>query len=232
MRHVLKKGILIALLFTGINLSSGINLAYAVDNVNSIKLKSKCVKQNPLAAGQTDPELLSIYQQVCDKNNAARKNDLLVQAALRMYELNQPVNALALAQQLKQQNVRGAGLTDVTFLAGIGIAKQALQDMRTNEMRFLSNDLTYPPAKELSDTIRMAMPVPETINTKAITDETIKTREARSVVKSTKRTTTAKPSRNNNIRTAPVKARQSTATKQPNSASISKTGTNPFESLK
>jgi hypothetical protein len=35
---------------------------------------------------------------------------------MRMYELKQPMNALKLATQLQQQNIRGASLTDVVFI--------------------------------------------------------------------------------------------------------------------
>ena len=59
MRHVLKKGILIALLFTGINLPSGINLAYAADNVNSIKLKANVLSRIHWLQGK---QILSYYQ--------------------------------------------------------------------------------------------------------------------------------------------------------------------------
>ncbi len=127
--------------------------------VKPVKLKRKCIKQNPLLEGQTDQELLQIYQQVCDKSNAHKVNDLLAQAAMRMYELKQPMNALTLANQLHEKNVQGTLLTDVTFLASVEMANTALQQMRAEEVRYLSQELTYPPAKELSENIRTAMPV-------------------------------------------------------------------------
>ncbi|WP_038345260.1 hypothetical protein [Acinetobacter sp. A47] len=235
----MKKGIVISILCITAGLIS--NSVYAEEQaVKPIKLKSKCIKQYPLAANQTDHALLDIYQQACDKDNASRVNDLLAQAAMRMYELKQPMNALKLATQLQEQNVRGATLTDVTFLASVEIANQALQHMRSDEMRYLSNELTYPPAKQLSDGIRAAVPAPDTSTSKAITDETLK-KESRNIAPAntnTRRTTTKKvrttqPARNNVTQTAaPVKKQAAVApavTKQP---TVQKTGSNPFDSLK
>ncbi|MCH7383865.1 hypothetical protein MMP71_08355 [Acinetobacter dispersus] len=235
----MKKGIVISILCITASLIG--NSVYADDQpIKPIKLKSKCIKQYPLAANQTDHALLDLYQQACDKDNASRLNDLLAQAAMRMYELKQPMNALKLATQLQEQNVRGTTLTDVTFLASVEIANEALQHMRSSEMRYLSNELTYPPAKQLSDSIRAAVPAPDTSTTKAITDESVK-REVRntSTNNTTRRTTnrkvrTTQPTRSTvNQTAAPVKRQTTvapTVTKQPNT--VQKTGSNPFDSLK
>lgn len=131
-----------------------------------IKLKRSCVRDYPQAAGQTDPTLLGLYEQVCDKKNSERKNDLLAQAAMRFHELDQNLNALLLVNQLKQQNVRGTLLTDVAFLSGIAIADENLQHMRKEEVRYLTKDSTYPAAKKLTEDIRLAMPAPEVSETK------------------------------------------------------------------
>lgn len=230
----MKKGIVISILC--ITTSFMGSLVYANDQeIKPIKLKSKCIKQNPFVANQTDPELLGIYQQVCDKQNAEHVNDLLAQAAMRMYELKQPLNALQLATQLQQQNVRGAALTDVTFLASVAIANDALQHMRTDEMRYLSNELTYPPAKQLSDDIRAALPAPDTSNIKAVTEESLK-KEAHSSVTNTRRVATRpkvrpQPVRNIAAQTAkrPAAAAPAIAKQSP---TVQKTGANPFDSLK
>jgi hypothetical protein len=60
------------------------------------------------------------------------------------------------------------------FLSSVAIADESLQQMRSNEMRYLSNELTYPPAKQLSENIRLSLPAPDTSTSKAITDETLK----------------------------------------------------------
>ncbi len=237
MRHILKKGILISALCVTICLVD--SSVYAGDQeIKPIKLKSKCIRHNPLAANQTDQELLNIYQQVCDKDNASRVNDLLAQAAMRMYQLKQPMNALQLANQLQQQNVRGATLTDVTFLASVEIANNALKHMRSEEMRYLSNDSTYPPAKQLSDNIRSAIPAPDTSTSKAITDESLQkeiqqtTNSRRTSNRQKTRTTQSTRKTVNQVNT--TTKRQTTVTptvsKQPNT--VQKTGSNPFDSLK
>lgn len=161
MRHVLKKNIVFSMIFLGI---SCCNLSYAESS--EIKLKRSCIRDYPQVAGQTDQTLLGLYEQVCDKKNSDRKNDLLAQAAMRFHELDQNLNALLLVNQLKQQNVRGTLLTDVAFLSGIAIADENLQHMRTEEVRYLSKDSTYPAAKKLTEDIHLAMPAPEVIESK------------------------------------------------------------------
>lgn len=241
MRHILKKGIVVSIICMVMG-----SLAYADDQeiknvdqeveltdqkIKPVKLKRKCIKQNPLVAGQTDQALLKIYQQVCDKSNAGQVNDLLAQAAMRMYELKQPMNALTLANELQQKNIQGATLTDVTFLASVDIANNALQHMRTDEMRYLSTELTYPPAKQLSENIRTALPAP-VITTKAV--EEAPKKEARStstanrrVVSQPKARTTSAP-RNTSTQTTAPASRPTTTTP----SAVRPTGTNPFASLK
>ncbi|MCH7336126.1 hypothetical protein [Acinetobacter sp. NIPH 2699] len=236
----MKKGIVVSILCMVMG-----SLAYADDQetksvdpeanltdqkIKPVKLKRKCIKQNPLVAGQTDQALLKIYQQVCDKSNASQVNDLLAQAAMRMYELKQPMNALTLASELQQKNIQGSMLTDVTFLASVDIANQALQHMRTDEMRYLSTDLTYPPAKQLSENIRTALPAP-VITTKAV--EEAPKKEARSTNTANRRAvsqpkrTTAAP-RNTTTQTTAPASRPTTTTP----SAVRPTGTNPFASLK
>ena len=236
-RHILKKGLWILIICLTASLIG--NSVYAEENeMKPIKLKRKCLKQHTLAENQTDQALLVIYQQACDKDNASRANELLAQAAMRMYELKQPMNALKLVTQLQSQNVRGTTLTDVAFLASVDIANSSLEQMRSNEMRFLSSDLTYPPAKKLSDRIRSSLPAPETDSAKGITDESVK-RELRNTSNNhTTRRTINKKFRSNQRNTAtqtvaPVK-RQAAITpvvaKQQNT--VQKAGSNPFDSLK
>ncbi|RZF55674.1 hypothetical protein EXE30_02380 [Acinetobacter halotolerans] len=236
----MKKGIVVSILCMVMG-----SLAYADDQetksvdqeasltdqkIKPVKLKRKCVKQNPLVAGQTDQALLKIYQQVCDKSNANQVNDLLAQAAMRMYELKQPMNALRLATELQQKNIHGSTLTDVTFLASVDIANDALQHMRSDEMRYLSTDLTYPPAKQLSENIRTALPAP-VITTKAVEEapkkEARTTSTANRRVASQPKTRTTSASRNTTQTAAPA-SRPTTTTP----SAVRPTGTNPFASLK
>lgn len=229
-RRILKKSIVVSIFCITAGLIG--NSVYADDQVKPIKLKSKCIKQNPLVINQTDHALLSIYQQVCDKDNVSRVNDLLAQAAMRLYELKQPMNALKLATQLQGQNIRGTTLTDVIFLASVDLANEALQRMRSSEMRYLSNELTYPPAKQLSDSIRVALPAPDTSMSKAITNESLDKEIRNTSTNNAVRRTTNKKVRTTQT-VVPVKRQAVTApvaTKQPNT--VQKTGSNPFDSLK
>ncbi|WP_454666971.1 hypothetical protein [Acinetobacter calcoaceticus] len=166
MKVVLKRSILILLLTGNI---IGLSCAQAAE-LEPVKLKKSCIKKNPLAEGQNDPELLNIFKQVCDSDNTTQKNDLLAKAAMRFYQTNQPVKALNLASELQSQNIRGSLITDVLFLSGVSIANNSLQQMRSQEMRYLSNDVTYPPAKQLIENIHTSMPAPDTSNVKAATE--------------------------------------------------------------
>ncbi|EOH6309331.1 hypothetical protein ACMAV5_003542, partial [Acinetobacter baumannii] len=157
MKVVLKQSVLILFL---IGNYVGLSCAQAAE-LEPIKLKKSCIKKNPIIEGQTDPELLSLFNQVCNTDNSTQKNDLLAKAAMRFYQTNQPVKALNLANQLQSQNVRGSILTDVLFLSGVSIANSSLQQMRGQEMRYLTNDITYPPAKQLIENIHTAMPAPD-----------------------------------------------------------------------
>lgn len=97
MKVVLKQSVLILFL---IGNYVGLACAQAAE-LEPIKLKKSCVKKNPIIEGQTDPELLNLFKQVCDTDNSTQKNDLLAKAAMRFYQTNQPVKALNLANQLQ-----------------------------------------------------------------------------------------------------------------------------------
>ncbi|MGC0292188.1 hypothetical protein ACPIMS_13845, partial [Acinetobacter baumannii] len=59
MKVVLKRSILILFLTGNI-----IGLSYAqAAELEPVKLKKSCIKKNPLAEGQNDPELLNIFKQ-------------------------------------------------------------------------------------------------------------------------------------------------------------------------
>lgn len=229
--HVLKKGIVFSAIVLGL---SCLNLAHA--DSNEIKLKKACLKDYPQAVGQTDQELLSIYQQVCDKANAERRNDLLAQVAMRYHQLGQNLNALFLANNLKQQNVRGKLLTDVMFLSSVSVAQASLNDMRNSEMRYLSDDLTYPPAKELSDSIKASQPAPDTTELKGITDESLKRAYKNNVVnnnvKRQQPAPVAKPKPQvQKTHTAPAPVAAPAPVSKP-ATPASKPAASPFESFK
>ena len=127
---------------------------------NRIELKKGCIKDYPLVADETDPDLLNIYSQICDKKNKKNielKNELFIQAAQKFQQLGKNLKALQLVDSLRKQNIQHTALTDVTFLAGVGIAQSSLQQMRNNELRYLSPEMTYPAAKQFSESIRTSL---------------------------------------------------------------------------
>ncbi|WP_336030889.1 hypothetical protein [Acinetobacter pittii] len=227
MKVVLKRSILILFLTGNI-----IGLSYAqAAELEPVKLKKSCIKKNPLAEGQNDPELLNIFKQVCDSDNTTQKNDLLAKAAMRFYQTNQPVKALNLASQLQSQNIRGSLITDVLFLSGVSIANNSLQQMRTQELRYLSNDVTYPPAKQLIENIHTAMPAPDPSSFKASSESSSDDNEKRSYKKQYVTRNKSNTSRASNKRvSSPVK----TTTVKPKAApaaTVNKSKSSPFDPL-
>ncbi|MCT9980770.1 hypothetical protein M2R48_20840 [Acinetobacter sp. I-MWF] len=125
---------------------------------DEIKLKRSCIKDYPMVEGETNPELLAVYSQLCDKKNKDNKNKLLVSAAEKFQQIGKNDKAIQIVNYLETQNIQSNELTDVKFLAGIGLASDALNKMRTREMRYLTEDKTYPVAKSFTDAVRQAMP--------------------------------------------------------------------------
>ena len=111
-----------------------------------------------MVEGETNPELLAVYSQLCDKKNKDNKNKLLVSAAEKFQQIGKNDKAIQIVNYLETQNIQSNELTDVKFLAGIGLASDALSKMRTREMRYLTEDKTYPVAKSFTDAVRQAMP--------------------------------------------------------------------------
>ncbi|MCU4413333.1 hypothetical protein KTH71_04650 [Acinetobacter sp. WU_MDCI_Axc73] len=219
----MKKRIVFSAFFLALSV---FNFAYAAND--QIKLKRGCLKDYPQAVGQTDQTLLGIYEQICDKKNADKKNDLLAQAAMRFHGLGQNLNALLLVNQLKSQNVQGNLLTDVAFLSSVAIANDSLKEMREKQMRYLSEDLTYPPAKQLVEQIRQSMPAPDTSELKGITDASLKASQRNTRATAIKRTS----SKASMSKTSSSKARVTTTTPTKPAATTIKSNANPFESLK
>ncbi|WP_373357678.1 hypothetical protein [Acinetobacter lactucae] len=227
MKVVLKRSILILFLTGNI-----IGLSYAqAAELEPVKLKKSCIKKNPLAEGQNDPELLNIFKQVCDSDNTTQKNDLLAKAAMRFYQTNQPVKALNLASQLQSQNIRGSLITDVLFLSGVSIANNSLQQMRTQEMRYLSNDVTYPPAKQLIENIHTAMPAPDPSSFKASSNSSSDDNEKRSYKKQYVTRNKASTSRTSNKRVSSPAKTTTVKPKTAPAATVNKSKSSPFDPL-
>ena len=155
------------------------------------------------------------------KKNDELKNKLLVQAASRYQELGKSYKALQLVEELNARNINHTSLTDTRFLAGVSIANTALNHMRQEEMRYLSADLTYPPAKDLSNLVRNSLPAPDTSDAKAVVIKAPKktTRKIASSTKQTTKKTTAQVAKPKKVE----KAQSTEVSSKPN--------TNPFNSL-
>jgi len=119
-------------------------------------LSRSCLKSNPLAVGETDANLIEIYDAYCDKKNKDVKYSYLAKAAQRFQQLGKNWKALQLVNELESLNLRGNTITDVKFLASANLANEALNQMRTTENRYLTTDITYPTAKVLSENINSA----------------------------------------------------------------------------
>ena len=122
------------------------------------ELKRGCLKDNPLAVGETDSTLLQIYTQACDKKNKDNVNGYLAQAAQRFQQIGKNYKALQLVNELNSQQVQHSSLTDVKFLAGVAIANEALTQIREKEVRYLSDE-GYAPAVAFSEAVRKAKPL-------------------------------------------------------------------------
>lgn len=192
MRYILKKTILFTTLLLG---SLSVTSAFA-DEVN---LKKSCVKDNPIIAGETDPSLLNIYAQACDKKNKDTKNVYLVQAAQRFQQLGKNLKALQLVDQLNGQQFQHSALTDVKFLAGVSIANQALTQLRDKEVRYLSEE-GYAPAMALADAVKRAKPL-------AVIEAPVEVKAApyKAPYKPPVKSTYKPPARSTNRTPAPVK---------------------------
>ena len=197
------------------------------------ELKKSCLKDHALVSSELDSNLINIYSQICDKKNKKNivlQNELLIQAAQQYQKLGHNLKALQLVDSLRKQNIQHTALTDISFLAGVDIANKALQQMRNNEMRYLSLEGTYPAAKQLSDGIRASLPEPDTSDAKPVSISVAKPKKMvkSSPVKTTTNRVTNKavtPSRSKpaNVAATPVKVPAA----QPKAS-----GSSPFASLK
>lgn len=210
---------------------------------NRIELKKGCIQNNPLVADETDPDLLNIYSQICDKKNKKNielKNELFIQAAQKFQQLGKNLKALQLVDSLRKQNIQHTALTDVTFLAGVGIAQSSLQHMRNNELRYLSPEMTYPAAKQFSESIRTSLGILDASASKVEMQNTTKnkksTKETVKKLSSSHYSSNKKMqlSRSKSMNPPPVKTSVKTATaaiKLQNTTSTA-SGSSPFSSFK
>lgn len=139
-------------LFLGASLSCV--TAFASDEVN---LKKSCLKDYPEVVGESNPELIGIYAQLCDKKNKDSKNTFLLSAAQKFQQIGKNDKAIQIVNYLESQNVQSNELTDVKFLSGVGLAYDALNKMH-KESRTLTEDKTYPVALNFTEAVKKATP--------------------------------------------------------------------------
>jgi len=131
---------------------------FSAQNVlaNDKTLSRSCLKNNLLVIGETDANLIEIYDAYCDKKNADAKYSYLAKAAQRFQQLGKNWKALQIINELETLNLRGNTITDVKFLASASLANEAVNQMRSTENRYLTSDITYPIAKQLVESINSA----------------------------------------------------------------------------
>ncbi|MDO5542163.1 MAG: hypothetical protein Q4F77_02530 [Acinetobacter sp.] len=194
-------------------------------NTSEMKLKKKCIQQYPWMEGESDAALRGIYTQICDKKNRQNKNNLLIQAAQQHQQLGQNFKALQLVSYLHAQDIQSTALTDVQFMASTQMASSAIEQMRRNEVRYLSEEQTYPAAKNLVDAIEQAKPAP-----------VLAVKETSSYVKkSSKKSLQSKPKKQISKVIAKSLKKEKTVTTQPVKTvqlAAAPSSTNPFATLK
>jgi hypothetical protein len=221
-RFILKKSVLLTTLLLG---------SFLGGNVYADELKKSCVKDNPLVAGESDPTLIGIYTQVCDKKNKDNKNAYLVQAAQQFQKLGRNLKALQLVNELNSSGINHTSLTDVKFLASVGIADQAVNQIRNQEGRYLNDD-SYALAVGLNDAVKNAKPLsvietkveqqPKRVNTQQNTNRTSTTSQRRTT--STRNTSTRT--------TQPPRETRQVSNSNTGSTNSGATRSNPFDPLK
>lgn len=147
----------------------------------SAEISKSCIKANPLAAGDTSAELIDLYTQLCDKKNKQnleQLTDFKISIAQNYQENGNNLKALQALNQLRSLNINTPKMTDIEFLAGTAISQNALNHMRTVELRSISEN-NYQPAKELAETIRYAQPVILSQKDKAYSEPTSKKKSAK-----------------------------------------------------
>lgn len=191
---------------------------------DEIKLKRSCLKDYPEVVGESNPELLSIYSQLCDKKNKDNKNSFLIMAAQKFQQLGKNNKAIQIVSYLETQNIQSNELTDVKFLSGIGLAHDALNKMRNNEMRYLTEDVTYPVAKSFSEEIKHAAPSSVLVEKQQeVNTNIVKTS------KQTRSTRYVRPTKSVRKVVAPTKS--ATPAKSKPAATTSSASQNPFGKL-
>lgn len=193
-------------------------------NASEVKLKTSCLRAYPAAVGQTDPSLLGMYEQLCDKKNKDYQITYLIKAAQRFQQLDQNYQALQIVAELEKANVQSFTLTDVKLIASTAIANSALIQLKDVEKRRLTLSDTYSSVKEFTDLSAIASIQPlSLIKEKPVFRVIASPAKPKKALKSSNNTKNTKVTKK--ATAAPSKAKAVAAPAQ------SKSSTNPFASL-
>ena len=148
------------------NMSSILVLMMAVCTMSLMQthaatLKKSCLKAYPLANGDTDPEILQQYEQLCAKPTQKDLNlqrEIKANIAQLYLDRGLHLKALQAVDQLNRENYTTRQLTDITFLSGVAISNKAVNYMRSTEIRPLTEE-TYAITKVFNDNVRLSQPV-------------------------------------------------------------------------
>ncbi len=230
----LRKSIVLIPMFAAVCLTQA---AFAKDK--PLELSKSCIKDYPLASGDSSGELIQLYSQLCDKKNkknAELLTDLQTQIAQKYQAEGFNLKALQTVNELRGKNINSPALTDVTILASSAIAQNAINYMRTSESRFLTDE-TYAQVSPLADTIRFAKPETVIAEQKANSSSSKQRNTYKTTVKTTSSNKSAKSASNTsgakNVK-EPVKNTKPAAAvkeKEQPQKTAKPTGASPFETL-
>ncbi|OAL80731.1 hypothetical protein AY607_03305 [Acinetobacter sp. SFA] len=148
------------------NMSSILVLMMAVCTMSLMQthaatLKKSCLKAYPLANGDTDPEILQQYEQLCAKPTQKDLNlqrEIKANIAQLYLDRGLHLKALQAVDQLNRENYTTRQLTDITFFSSVAISNKAVNYMRSTEIRPLTEE-TYAITKVFNDNVRLSQPV-------------------------------------------------------------------------
>jgi hypothetical protein len=200
------------------------------------EISKSCIKAYPLAAGDTNAELIELYTQLCDKKNkqnVEQLTDFKIAIAQNYQEHGNNLKALQALNQLRSLNINTPKMTDIEFLAGTSISQHALNQMRSVELRPISES-NYQPAKELAEAIRYAQPVISTKKETEYSEPLLKKRSAKKTSASSTNSGSKKQKPDSEKNTAPKSLKTANAavpTKEPILKASAASNASPFDAF-
>lgn len=124
------------------------------------KLKRSCLKKYPIMQGIHDAELITMFGNICDKNNQGNQNAYLIQVTQRFQQLGLTYHALQLLGSLEAQGLNHEQLTRVKFLIGTQLTHDSLKVMQVNQSQILAESSTIQAATALRTNLQQLFTVP------------------------------------------------------------------------